>query len=115
MIRRKEEIRVREIEHAQQGKGNIYFHDWLLPEEAAGHGRVFSKVVIPVGSSIGYHQHKGEFEAFYVAEGEGTLRDGDVTTVIHAGDMNLCKNGDFHGIENTGTQDLVLMALIMNA
>ena len=33
------------------------FHDWLLPEEAAHHGRVFSKVVIPAGSSIGYHQH----------------------------------------------------------
>ncbi|MBR1845706.1 MAG: hypothetical protein IJ792_03810, partial [Oscillospiraceae bacterium] len=61
MVRRKEDVRVREVSHAQNGKGQVFFHDWLLPEEARGHGRVFSKVVIPAGSSIGYHHHIGEF------------------------------------------------------
>lgn len=46
MVRRKENVRVREVTHAQNGKGQVFFHDWLLPEEAAHHGRVFSKVVI---------------------------------------------------------------------
>lgn len=113
MIRRQDEIRIRTIEHAQGGKGSIAFHDWLLPEEAPGHGRVFSKVVIPPGSSIGYHQHNGDFEAFFVASGKGELRDGEVTTILHAGDMTLCREGDWHGIENVGEEDLVLMALIL--
>ena len=114
MVRRKENVRVREVTHAQNGKGQVFFHDWLLQEEAAHHGRVFSKVVIPAGSSIGYHQHIGEFEAYYVLEGKGLLRDGEDVTELNPGDMNLCPDGSFHGIENAGDTDLVLMALIMN-
>lgn len=114
MVRRKDEVRIRQVANAQNGKGEVFFHDWLLPEEAKGHGRVFSKVVIPAGSSIGYHQHIGEFEAYYVLEGKGILRDGDEVTEINVGDMNLCPDGCFHGIENAGDTDLVLIALIMN-
>lgn len=28
--------------------------------------------------------------------------------------MNLCKKGDFHGVENRKDTDLILLALIMN-
>ena len=114
MIRRKEGIRIREVKNAMNGKGTVCFHDWLLPEEAAGHGRVFSKLVIPPGCSVGYHQHNNEFEAFYVLEGQATVTDGEETFVLNEGDMNLCRNGDFHGVENCTEKDLVLMALIMN-
>ena len=73
MIKRSSEIRKRDVEHAQGGEGTVTFFDWLLPEEAPGHGRVFSKLVIPPGSSIGYHTHEGEFEAYYVLSGEVSL------------------------------------------
>ena len=36
VVRRKEEIRVRNVEHAQGGSGTVTFHDFLLPEDAAG-------------------------------------------------------------------------------
>lgn len=114
MIRRKEEVRVRRIENAQGGNGQVCFYDWLLPEEAPGHGRVFSKLVIPPGASIGYHQHNGDFEAFYVLEGVATVTDGDQTVELYPGDMTLCKEGASHGTENKGNTDLVLMALILN-
>ncbi len=114
MFRKKEEIRIRKVEHAQKGPGQVYFHDFLLPEEAPGHGRVFSKVVIPPGSGIGTHIHDGEFEAFYVLAGEVTLNDNGETVVLTAGDMHLCKNGDAHGLMNNGEKDIELIALIMN-
>lgn len=114
MIRRKEDIRVRTVKGAQGGTGEVYFHDWLLPEEASGHGRVFSTLVIPPGASIGFHEHHGEFEAFYVMAGVATVTDGDQIEELHPGDMTLCKDGDGHGTENRGDTDLVLMALIMN-
>lgn len=113
MIRRKEEINIRPVKGAQGGKGQVYFHDWLTKEEACNLGRVFSKLVIPPGSSIGVHQHNGEFEAIYVLEGQATVTDGDETVVLNPGDMNLCREGDFHGVENCGDQDLVMIALIM--
>jgi quercetin dioxygenase-like cupin family protein len=113
MIRQKDEVRIRKVSNAQGGKGDIFFHDWLLPEEAPGHGRVFSKLVIPSGCSIGPHPHNGEFEAFYVLEGTATVTDGDTVVEVPAGGMNLCREGDVHGVENKTGEDLVLMALIM--
>lgn len=115
MIRNKQDIRIREVEHAMGGKGTIFFHDWLLPEEAYGHGRVFSKVVLPPGCSIGPHTHNGEFEAFYVLKGTATVTDGEEVIVVEEGGMNLCKNLDRHGVENCGTENLELLALIMTA
>lgn len=114
MIRRKNEITMRKVTNVQDGKGEIVFHDWLLPKEAVGHGRVFSKVVISQGSSIGFHQHVGEFEAYYVLEGEAIVNDNGEEIILHPGDMHLCKDGDGHGVENKGDQDLVLIALILN-
>lgn len=113
MIRRKEDIRIRKVDNAMGGKGHVFFHDWLLPEEAPNHGRVFSKVVIPAGCSIGYHKHTGEFEAYYVAQGVGLVTDGEEQIEVHVGDMNLCRNGESHGVENIGEEDLILSALIM--
>ena len=114
MIKRKEDIEIRTVKEAQKGNGEIYFHDWLTKDEACGLGRVFSKLVIPPGSSIGVHQHIGEFEAFYVLEGQATVTDSGDIFVLNPGDMNLCREGDFHGVENCTDMNLVLMALIMN-
>ena len=30
-----------------------------------------------------------------------------------AGDVTFCKDGDGHGVKNTGTEDLVFVALIL--
>ena len=114
MIRRKEDIRIRNVKNACGGEGEVSFHDWLLPEEAAGHGRVFSKIVIPPGASIGYHDHHGEFEAYLVVSGEATVNDNGEKVTLHEGDMNLCKDGCGHETVNESDKDLVLMALIMN-
>lgn len=114
MVRRKEDIRVRKVKEAQGGTGEVVFHDWLLPEDAAGHGRIFSTLVIPPGASIGFHEHQGEFEAFYVMEGVATVTDGDQVIELYPGDMHLCPDGSGHGTENRGDADLVLMALILN-
>lgn len=115
MIRQKNEVNIRKVSNAQGGKGDIFFHDWLLSEEAPGHGRVFSKLVIPAGCSIAPHKHSGEFEAFYVIEGVATVTDGDNVVEVPEGGMNLCKDGDIHGVENRTDSDLVLIALIMNS
>ncbi len=114
MLRRANDIRVRNVEHAQGGDGSVIFYDWLLPEDAPGHGRVISKLVIPPNCSIGYHQHEGEFEAFYVLEGEATVNDNGQEIILQPGDMHMCVNGDSHGTRNNGDKDLVMWALILN-
>ena len=82
---------------------------WLMM-----HGRLFSKLVIPAGASIGYHEHSSEFETFYVISGEATVDDNGTQVVLKPGDMHTCKDGDGHGVRNNGTEDLVMIALILN-
>lgn len=113
MIKRKEDILPRVVEHAQGGKGSVCFYDFLTKEEAYNSGRVFAKLVIPPGCSIGVHTHEGDFEAIYVLEGQATIHDGDEIVTLNPGDMNLCKEGDYHGTENLTDKDLVLIALII--
>lgn len=114
MIRRKEDVNVRKVTNAQNGNGDVFFHDWLLAGEAANHGRVFSKLVVPSGSSIGYHQHIKEFEAIYVLEGVATVNENGKEELLYPGDMSLCRDGESHSLTNNGESDLVVIALIMD-
>ena len=114
MIRRNEEIKVRDSVNARGGNGIVHFYDFMMPEDAEGHGRLFSKLVLPPGASIGEHQHEGEFEAFYVIEGNPTVTDNGEAVGLNPGDMHLCKNGSSHSVANNTNTDVILIALIMN-
>ncbi len=113
MIKRKEEMNVRNAAGLQGGKGDLFFTDIMTKEEADGTGRLFSKLVVPSGSSVGYHQHSGDFELYYVLSGEATVVDNGKEVTLYPGDMNLCKDGDGHSLENRGEEDLVVMAVIL--
>lgn len=114
MVRRKEEMKVRNVEHARGGNGTVTFTDFIVPEDIPGHGRLVSKLEIPPGSSIGEHQHEGEFEAFYILEGEALIHDNGEDVTLHPGDLHICKNGNTHGIENRSEKGLALLAMILN-
>lgn len=75
--------------------------------------RMFSCVTIRPGESIGNHPHYGETETYYITSGCGTYYDNGVERSVAAGDVLHCKDGDNHGIKNTGNTDLVFIALIL--
>lgn len=114
MIKRKEDILPREAKNAQGGKDSVFFYDFLTKEESYEAGRVFAKLVVPPGASIGVHEHHGEFEAIYILDGQATITDGDEIVTLNPGDMNLCKDGSCHGLENRTDKDLTAIALIIN-
>ena len=45
------------VEHLGGGKGTAYVHHIISKEEFLGHGRMYAKVVLPPGASVGWHQH----------------------------------------------------------
>ena len=97
------------------GIGPAYVYDIVKKEDLRGHGRLYAKIVLPPGSTIGWHQHVGESEPYYILSGEGDFKDNDGTvTKVHAGDICDIKVGDFHSIDNNGTEDLALIALVYN-
>ena len=110
---RQETLTVRRQVHG--GNGEVYMYGVLTPEEMMGHGTMYSRVVLPPGSSIGYHTHVGNTEPYYILKGEGIFTGPDGERVrVTAGDVCLIACGQSHGIENAGADNLEMMALILN-
>jgi len=54
----------------------------------------YSYDVVPPGKrSCPFHSHRGEEEMFFIVKGEGTLRYGEETRKIRAGDVICCPTG----------------------
>ena len=95
------------------GKGKAYLYHIVSEENLYGQGRMYAKIVLPPGSTVGWHQHVGETEPYYILSGEGTFIDNDESrTTVHAGDICTILPGQCHSLENNSDQDLVFIALI---
>ncbi len=101
-------------ENAQGGEGHVFMKHLLNKEELNGKCGIFSQVTIPVGCSLGYHEHHGESETYYILSGEGVYQDNDTKYPVKAGDVTFTPSGSGHGLANSGDKDLVFMALIIN-
>ena len=103
-------------ENMRGGNGKVYMYPVIPKEELMGHGRLYAKVVLPPGSSIGVHEHIHETEPYYILEGEGIFVDENGDRVpVKAGDSCTILPGQSHGMENPSTdKDLVMMALVYN-
>ena len=113
MIRRASEITPSTVEGFKGGKGPLISREIRSAEELGAHGRKFGYTVLPPGSSIGTHTHAGDSETYYVLKGKGRYYDNGTWFEIGPGDMTHCPDGESHGIENTGTEPLEFIALIL--
>lgn len=112
MVRREELVVRHEL---RGGKGDIYMYHIMKGDELMGHATMYARVVLPPGSSIGVHQHVGNTEPYYITRGNGIFIDADGSRVpVKAGDVCLIACGESHGMENNGTEDLEMIALILN-
>lgn len=99
------------IENLHGGKGIISIEKC----ETYSHEVIKSvvKVKVPVNGSIGYHQHKDDYEGYYILHGEGLFHEKEGSFQVSAGDFCLIKKGESHGIENVGADDLAIFALVL--
>jgi mannose-6-phosphate isomerase-like protein (cupin superfamily) len=95
------------------GKGELQVTHILQNEQMQGKGRLFAHNMLTPGSSLGYHQHKGDVEAYYILSGAGTIDDNGTKVAVGPGDVAFTVNGENHSIENTGTANLEFIALIL--
>ena len=64
-------------ENVNGGAGYVLMEALLNEEERAEHCRIFSQVTIHPGCELGYHEHHGETETYYVLSGCATYIDND--------------------------------------
>ena len=97
------------------GKGELKL-ELVLDKELGDKCGLYAKVTIPAGSVLGYHEHHGEGESYFVLSGEAVYDDNGVKRVIKPGDTTWTPSGTGHGVDNSnGKEDLVFMALIVKA
>ena len=106
-----------EVKGLAGGEGSAIVHHIVSKSELYGQGRMYAKVELKPHSTVGWHQHIGETEPYYILEGEGVFIDNDESrTPVVAGDVCTILPGQYHSLENASeTQNLVFMALIHNA
>lgn len=106
---------VKTVENLGGGKGTAYVHHIVSKDEMLGHGRMYARVVLPPGSSVGWHQHVRDTEPYYILKGEADFIDNDKTvTKVGPGDCCIIQVGQFHSLENNSDSDVEFMALIYN-
>lgn len=100
-------------EHAQGGAGYIIREALISEEERGAHCSMFNRIVLEEGCEVGWHQHVGDGEAYYILEGKGLYNENGTEVVVEAGDSMFCKDGEWHALKNTEKEDLVFVALIL--
>ena len=114
MIRKAENCAVELREHMRDGDGTVKLTGFIAsPEELNGKGRLFSKITLEPGCSIGYHVHEDDGELFYILSGTAEYSDNGSVETVTAGDVTICPPGTGHSIANRGTETVELVALIL--
>ena len=107
--------RVVTAENMRGGVGSLEIHHIVEKEELLGHGTMFARVILKPHSSIGWHQHVGNTEPYYIIKGVGTFVDNDGSkTEVYPGDVCTIEVGQWHSMENNTDEDMEMIAFVMN-
>lgn len=116
MIRRAEDCKVEYCEHMRDGDGTVMLTSFIEgPAELNDKGRLFSRITLEPGCSIGFHVHENDAELFYFIKGTGEYSDNGEIVTVNAGDVAICPTGTGHGIANRGDETLEFVAVIIYA
>ena len=100
-------------ENVAGGAGYILKEELIKGEQLGAHCKMFNEVTLKPGCEIGYHEHHGETETYYLTKGAGIYNDNGKEYPVEVGDVTFCADGNGHGIKNAGEEDLVFVALIL--
>ena len=104
-------------DHNCGGKLYVDAERFLEPEDVLFAGSFFGRVTMPPGSSIGYHEQNctpaGDFEIYYIISGKYLATFNGKEEELGPGDVMICMNGDWNGMENIGEEEGVCLAMIL--
>ena len=95
------------------GDGEVRIKHILGEKQLNGKCGLYAEVTIEPGSSLGFHEHHGESETYYIISGKGEYDDDGVKRTVSAGDMTFTPDGHGHGLKCLGDEPVVFMALII--
>lgn len=97
----------------EKGSGRLTLDKLLLAPNSPKNLRTFAKATLEPGAMVGYHEHFGESESYYILSGVGEYCGDGVITKVGVGDVTFTPNGHGHSIKNIGDTPLEFIALII--
>ena len=95
------------------GAGEVFIERlWEPGTEMKANNRLFARMRLAPGTSIGFHRHEDEEEVFYIIRGEAEADDDGVKTRLLPGDTILTGGGAGHSIKSVGREPLEIIAVI---
>lgn len=113
MLKKQEDYKVDLREKMRDGNGKVRIDNFVSCSELNDKGRLFGKITLEPGCSIGYHVHEHDAEIFYILKGIAEYNDSGTIITVRAGDTTICPTGTGHSIANGGSETLELIALIV--
>lgn len=101
------------VENMKGGNGHVIIRHLLEEDQLKDKCGLYAQVTIEPGCSLGYHEHHGESETYYILSGKGIYSDNGELRMVNAGDVTYTPDGKGHALSNSGDEDLVFMALII--
>lgn len=102
-------------EKPQGGEGKIHgLHTMTADSRPDGtHFKMIASMTLPQGSSIGFHIHSDDEEIYIITGGQGIYTDNDGQKYpVGPGDVSITRQGEGHGLANTGDEPLTFNAVI---
>ena len=94
-----------------RGRGEIGIRNIWQHADFRTNWHFVAHVLMPPGTSIGYHRHDTVEETYVVIDGCGRMTVDDETEEVHAGDSIPNRLGGSHGIYNHRQEDLELFVM----
>ena len=85
---------------------------WKPGEEMKSNTRMYSKLILEPGCSIGLHPHENEEELFFILKGRAETIDNGEPKILEAGDASITRSGESHSLKNIGSDTLEVLAII---
>ena len=100
---------------SENGVGEIKVEPVFDLSELNGKIGMYARVTIPPGAKLGFHEHHGNGEGYFVLSGEAIYTDNKKgQRVLKAGDITFTPDGSGHGVDNSkGKVPFVFLALIV--
>ncbi len=90
----------------------IASHQLLFPENSTSRRLTITRVVLASGARNAPHRHATSEQVWVALEGSGAvLLAGERQTAFQAGDVVRFEDGEMHGLENTGSEPFVYLAV----
>ena len=103
------------IPHCEGGDGQATFRHLKGACEMPDSCKLYAEITVYPGSSIGWHEHHGDSEIYYVLSGTAEYNDNGEIGTVTAGDVTICPTGTGHGIANKTDEVVELVAVIVYA